>query len=97
MTVSQTKGTGEIDSAIVEDLGGTKERSGQILAGEAFMHLLFMPLWGRFSDGFGHRRELPRRVLVDPVQCRELRGRVMDCLGCDCIGRIQSCHDSPLW
>jgi len=35
--------------------------------------------------------------LVDPVQGRELCGRMMDCLGCDCIGRIQSCHDSPLW
>ncbi len=36
------------------------------------------------GEGFSDWAKLPRRVLVDPVQGRELHSRMMDYLSCDC-------------
>ena len=89
-------GSKQFGKWIFEPVGGVQGLAEVVPRGPARLGLVVQH-HEHIGDGFRHRRELPRRLLVDPVQGRELRGRMMDCLSCDCIGRIQSCHDSPLW
>ncbi len=43
------------------------------------------------GEGFSDWARLPHRVLVDPVQGRELHGRLMDYLSCDCAPGLTFC------